>query len=1084
MNDNKANNIKDIIKEYKKYIKIYDNFQDKLDENYKHKPLLRFLYGPLILTMFDNLKNKNTEEISFLLKNISNGEIIQIPPKEEIIVNDSEILDGINTFLNNCLNLNKLNLENIFEKNIIKNKKKGIYRAPIIDNIYIYLIKLYIKLTGNIPLSNTVLVCNEFTKTEEIKAFLYLSTNCDYNILFCILGIEKMDLETKLKLLKLIKKLGNNKINSCLIILYDKDGDMNDHLCNIISNDKMIFLGREELENIKYKNKDFEIFSSKNTGYGKSMKIKEKIIKIERKNYIYFPLGGEFNREEIIKRLINLNLPQNSLKDYAIHLDLNETYLFNLLEEILFKILFLKKLDINEYIFYFGNDLEIKIELPNSFFKYSDKFPLLTLFKNIDIKELPPLLKEKITTIGESEIQIVANTLKMYEKNYGGIGDKNIDLKSTLLLSEKECQIIINKYINQNDRDYYEQVYGNDYKQKENDYNYYQKMNFIKFLSHEFKKFNEFEIFNPQNDTVFSDKNPNHYTKEQLSNKRKNIIKYILNTALYFTKGPYDKLISSQNSSLFKYPNYDEKRINAKALESLENLDENITFDKIPNVLFIFNNDLSTFTSIPKETVSKEYIEFSELINSLSNYNKSNPFKLPDYSNGTHHFYLNELKKILGLPEKFEKNEIDKLNDKLKELKEELNENIYDPDINKDRKLYMEKLSKINGNYIYTKDNFIKTVIILLKIKANIPVILMGETGCGKTSLLKMLSIFMNKGTDKMKILNIHAGINDNDIIEFINDIEYNLPYEFKDELDELENNIKNFRGEKKYKKEYEDEQKKIIDEKKIWVFFDELNTCNSMGLITEIICKRTMLGKPLSDKLLFLGAVNPYRVMTTKMMRSGLTYKNDNIYHKPLVYTINPLPHTLLNYVFNFGNLNENEEKCYIRAMIEGNILTFYPIKNEENKNFMDLILESICECHNFVKQNCDISAVSLREIRRFNIFFYFFIDYLSNKSKFKNDYIEKSDKIFYSLNITLYLCYYIRISNKQLRRELVEKLSDILGKYFKIKSEIECKVESKDKDEKKEKNEIKTEFQTEYGEIEIETGLNTKFHFLRNAK
>ena len=65
------------------------------------------------------------------------------------------------------------------------------------------------------------------------------------------------------------------------------------------------------------------------------------------------------------------------------------------------------------------------------------------------------------------------------------------------------------------------------------------------------------------------------------------------------------------------------------------------------------------------------------------------------------------------------------------------------------------------------------------------------------------------------------------------------------------------------------------------------------MGLITEIIYKRTMLGKPLSDKLLFLGAVNPYRVMTSKMMRSGLTYKNDNINYKLLVYTVNPLPHT-----------------------------------------------------------------------------------------------------------------------------------------------------------------------------------------------
>ena len=70
---------------------------------------------------------------------------------------------------------------------------------------------------------------------------------------------------------------------------------------------------------------------------------------------------------------------------------------------------------------------------------------------------------------------------------------------------------------------------------------------------------------------------------------------------------------------------------------------------------------------------------------------------------------------------------------------------------------------------IFTQEIIFKSVIILNKIEASILVILMGETGCGKTSLLKMLSIFFNKGSDRMKILNIHAGINDEDIIKFMN---------------------------------------------------------------------------------------------------------------------------------------------------------------------------------------------------------------------------------------------------------------------------------------------------------------------------
>ena len=42
---------------------------------------------------------------------------------------------------------------------------------------------------------------------------------------------------------------------------------------------------------------------------------------------------------------------------------------------------------------------------------------------------------------------------------------------------------------------------------------------------------------------------------------------------------------------------------------------------------------------------------------------------------------------------------------------------------------------------------------------------MMGETGCGKTSLIRIISELKN---NTMKILNIHAGITDQDIIDFM----------------------------------------------------------------------------------------------------------------------------------------------------------------------------------------------------------------------------------------------------------------------------------------------------------------------------
>jgi len=61
------------------------------------------------------------------------------------------------------------------------------------------------------------------------------------------------------------------------------------------------------------------------------------------------------------------------------------------------------------------------------------------------------------------------------------------------------------------------------------------------------------------------------------------------------------------------------------------------------------------------------------------------------------------------------------------------------------------------------------------------------------------------------------------------------------------------------------------------------------MEFITEKICKRAMNEEPLPDDLVFKGAVNQYRTMTSKKKHSDLTYHDDNNDKKiNLVYTVN----------------------------------------------------------------------------------------------------------------------------------------------------------------------------------------------------
>lgn len=44
-----------------------------------------------------------------------------------------------------------------------------------------------------------------------------------------------------------------------------------------------------------------------------------------------------------------------------------------------------------------------------------------------------------------------------------------------------------------------------------------------------------------------------------------------------------------------------------------------------------------------------------------------------------------------------------------------------------------------NPSYVLTADNIIKILAIIMRLRCNIPVIIMGETGCGKTQLLRFL---------------------------------------------------------------------------------------------------------------------------------------------------------------------------------------------------------------------------------------------------------------------------------------------------------------------------------------------------------
>ena len=121
------------------------------------------------------------------------------------------------------------------------------------------------------------------------------------------------------------------------------------------------------------------------------------------------------------------------------------------------------------------------------------------------------------------------------------------------------------------------------------------------------------------------------------------------------------------------------------------------------------------------------------------------------------------------------------------------------------------------------------------------------------------------------------------------------------------------------------------------------------------------------------MGAGYPYRKSKVKREENIILDKNGNY----SVYSVYPLPQSLFCYIFNFGFINENDEKDYIYFMIE-------KLFEKDEKQIHLITCDIIYKCHKFLRQIFDYSVVSLRDINRFIKLFEFFNKYFLFKEEF----------------------------------------------------------------------------------------------------
>ena len=174
-------------------------------------------------------------------------------------------------------------------------------------------------------------------------------------------------------------------MQSCLIIIFS---GKNNETHNILLNSIQAFPNTSYF-NYNYSfdqefndNYKIEIIKSTYCGLGKSelikrIKINDNIKKKVKTNYIYFPLGGQFTRNNLIERLNKLPDMYDITKTFLIHFDITQTKEIELLNEFFFKLIVLRKCDLNENVKYFGKNVEIIIEVPNYFRDFIKDIPIL-----------------------------------------------------------------------------------------------------------------------------------------------------------------------------------------------------------------------------------------------------------------------------------------------------------------------------------------------------------------------------------------------------------------------------------------------------------------------------------------------------------------------------------------------------------------------------------------------------------------------------------------------------------------------------------------------------------------------------------
>jgi energy-coupling factor transporter ATP-binding protein EcfA2 len=250
-----------------------------------------------------------------------------------------------------------------------------------------------------------------------------------------------------------------------------------------------------------------------------------------------------------------------------------------------------------------------------------------------------------------------------------------------------------------------------------------------------------------------------------------------------------------------------------------------------------------------------------------------------------------------------------------------------------------------------------------LRLMSHIPVVLMGETGCGKTRLVKFFSQLYEKEYQPANVENIliHVKVHGGTTAEFLSDEVTRAERLSRSNWSRLSAGSQ--------------PTTKTPNPITCLLFFDEANTTEHVGLIKEIMCDLSVNGRAIDVQrgLKMIAAVNPYRKHSDERIRqlenAGLGfYKSSEriwtstgwIPMRQLVYRVQPLPTSLQPLVWDFGQLEKSVESVYTRQLVRRRLV-------QSTEQEVSLIVELLTVSQEFMRSRDDeCSFVSIRDIER----------------------------------------------------------------------------------------------------------------------